>query len=173
MRKSFTLFKFKVAGHKVKLIFPEAWQADDLYLALQQNIAQLSKWCKWANSIDSAKKEAAVLKQMQQKISQKQGLYLVLFIDGKTAGMLDIHNLTSTSGEVGYWLSGEFQHLGIMTKSVKLLSQYAFKQLKLKTLVLKTRPDNLASQQVALNSGFSSTKDEGNQYKTFVLTKKN
>lgn len=172
MRKAFTLFRFKTAGHKIKLIFPEPWQADGLYLTLQQNMAQLSKYLHWAKSIDSAKKETVALAKMQEKISQKQGLYLVLFIDGKTAGMLDLHNLTSTSGEVGYWLSSEFQHLGIMTKSVKLLIQYAFKQLKLKSLILKTAPDNLPSQHIAKNCGFVYSKDDENKHKTYILQNK-
>lgn len=171
MKKAFTLFKFKTAGHKIKLIFPEVWQADGLYLGLQQNMVQLSKWCSWVKNITSAKKEVAALQQMQRKISQKQGLYLVLFIDGKTVGMLDLHHLTSTTGEVGYWLSSEFQHLGIMTKSVKLLIQYAFKQLKLKSLILKTAPDNLASQHVAKNCGFVYAKDDENKHKVYVLKK--
>lgn len=60
-----------------------------------------------------------------------------------------------------------------MSKSVKLLSQYAFKQLKLKSLVIKIKPDNLASQQVALNCGFVYSKDDEEQYKTYILKKQN
>ena len=68
--------------------------------------------------------------------------------------MIDLHELNQSSGEVGYWLSRDVQHLGIMTKSVEFLVEYAFKQLNLEFLILRTAQDNLASQHVAQRAGF-------------------
>ena len=69
--------------------------------------------------------------------------------------MIDLHNLNHESGEVGYWLSNDFQHLGIMTESVEFLKKYAFEQLKLDYLILR--------------SSFVYLKDDENGHKVFVL----
>lgn len=94
---------------------------------------------------------------------------LVILVDGQPAGMIDLHNLNHESGEVGYWLSNDFQHLGIMTESVEFLKKYAFEQLKLDYLILRTHPKNSASQNVAKRSGFVYLKDDENGHKVFVL----
>ena len=98
-------------------------------------------------------------------------LNLVILIDEKPAGMIDLHQLTPESGEVGYWLSGDYQHLGIMTKCVEFLVDYSFAQLKLNYLLLRTAQDNLASQNVALRTGFKYEKDDENNHKVFILKK--
>lgn len=169
MRQAFTLTKFKAGGHKVKLIFPETWQADGLFLQLQKNKKQLSRWLPWVKNINSPQKEAAALQSMQAKIAQKKGLYLVLLIEGQEAGMIDLHQLNSASGEVGYWLAADYQHLGIMTKCVKELTAYAFKQLKLQYLLLRTAPDNVASQNVSKRCGFHFVKLDDKKRKVFRL----
>ena len=94
---------------------------------------------------------------------------LVILVEGVPSGMIDLHELNQRSGEVGYWLSGDAQHLGIMTKSVGFLVEYAFKQLNLEFLILRTAQDNLASQHVAQRARFQYVKDDENDHKVFVL----
>lgn len=92
---------------------------------------------------------------------------LVILIDGNPAGMIDLHHLTHESGEVGYWLSSDYQHLGIMTKCVEFLIVYSFVQLKLNYLLLRTAQNNSASQSVALRTGFMYEKDDELSMKVF------
>lgn len=94
---------------------------------------------------------------------------LVILVDETPAGMIDLHYLSSKSGEVGYWLSNDFQHLGIMTKCVEFLKKYAFEQLRLDYLILRTHPQNFASQNVAKRSGFKYQEIDDNGHKKFVL----
>ena len=98
----------------------------------------------------------------QEKMVAGEAFNLVILVDGVPSGMIDLHELNQSSGEVGYWLSGDVQHLGIMTK-------YAFKQLNLEFLILRTAQDNLASQHVAQRAGFEYMKDDENDHKVFVL----
>lgn len=167
--QSFTLYDFEIKNHFVKLILPETWQAEDLFNQLQKNIKQFSKYLKWANNIDSVEKEANSIKMFQQKMVDGTAFNLIILVDEKPSGMIDLHKLNEKSGEVGYWLSSDFQHLGIMTKCVEFLIEYAFNQLKLKYLILRTAQDNLASQNVAKRTGFKYIKDDENEHKVFML----
>ncbi|WP_290085311.1 GNAT family N-acetyltransferase [Lactobacillus taiwanensis] len=166
---SFVLHKFVTGKHDVELVLPETWQAKDLFDQLQKNLIEFSKWLVWANKIDSVQKEVDSIKQFQQKMVDGTAFNLVILVDEIPAGMIDLHDLNSESGEVGYWLSNDFQHLGIMTESVEFLKKYAFEQLGLKYLILRTHPQNFASQNVAKRSGFEYQKIDDNGHKKFIL----
>ncbi|WP_276805010.1 GNAT family N-acetyltransferase [Lactobacillus hominis] len=165
----FVLHKFVTGKHDVKLVLPETWQAKDLFDQLQKNLFEFSKWLVWADKIDSIQKEVDSIKQFQQKMVDGTAFNLVILVDEIPAGMIDLHDLNPESGEVGYWLSNNFQHLGIMTESVEFLKKYAFEQLKLDYLVLRTHPKNFASQNVANRSGFKYQGIDDNGHKKFVL----
>ena len=165
----FILHNFATGKHDAKLVLPETWQAKDLFDQLQKNLFEFSKWLVWANKIDSVQKEVDSIKQFQQKMVDGTAFNLVILVDEIPAGMIDLHYLNSESGEVGYWLSNDFQHLGIMTESVEFLKKYAFEQLGLKYLILRTHPQNFASRNVAKRSGFEYQGIDDNGHKKFVL----
>ncbi len=166
---AFVLHKFLTKNKEIELVLPETWQAKDLFDQLQKNLVEFSKWLVWAKKIDSVQKEVDSIKMFQQKMVDGTAFNLVILVDGQPAGMIDLHNLNHESGEVGYWLSNDFQHLGIMTESVEFFKKYAFEQLKLDYLILRTHPKNSASQNVAKRSSFVYLKDDENGHKVFVL----
>ncbi|EFJ70248.1 acetyltransferase, GNAT family [Lactobacillus paragasseri JV-V03] len=167
----FILHNFVTGKHDVELVLPETWQAKDLFDQLQKNLVEFSKWLVWVNKIDSVQKEVDSIKQFQQKMIDGTAFNLVILVNKIPAGMIDLHYLNSESGEVGYWLSNDFQHLGIMTESVEFLKKYAFEQLGLKYLILRTHPQNFASQNVAKRSGFEYQGIDDNDHKKFILKK--
>lgn len=169
--KPFVLFTFKVKRHYIQLVLPETWQATSLFAQLQKNHQQFLKYLKWINNVDSIQKEAASIKNFQQKMVEGTAFNLVILIDGDPAGMIDLHQLNQKSGEVGYWLAGDYQHLGIMTTCLKFLLEYSWVQLNLAYLILRTAPDNFASQNVAKRAGFTYIKDDEAGRKVFKLTK--
>jgi RimJ/RimL family protein N-acetyltransferase len=61
---------------------------------------------------------------------------------------------TGTGGAVGYWLLPEARGRGLATRAVRLISEWAYRDMALTGLHLVTEPDNLASQRVAERSGF-------------------
>lgn len=166
---AFVLHKFSIKNKNVELVLPQTWQVNDLFDQLQKNLTEFAKWLDWANKIDSVQKEADSIKMFQQKMVDGTAFNLVILVDGQPAGMIDLHDLNHESGEVGYWLSSDFQHLGIMTKCVEFLKKYAFEQLNLEYLILRTHPLNFASQNVAKRSDFEYVKDDENGRKVFVL----
>jgi RimJ/RimL family protein N-acetyltransferase len=57
-------------------------------------------------------------------------------------------------GSVGYWLLSEARGKGFATRSVQLVSRWAFGKLGMARLSLTTEPSNDRSQRVAERSGF-------------------
>jgi ribosomal-protein-serine acetyltransferase len=56
--------------------------------------------------------------------------------------------------EIGYWLSEQYQHKGIITNSCKTLIDYAFDEMKLNRIQLKAGTENRKSIRVAERLGF-------------------
>jgi RimJ/RimL family protein N-acetyltransferase len=61
----------------------------------------------------------------------------------------------SGRGDVGYWLLPEGRGKGLATRSVRLISRWAFRELHLSRLSLFTELANERSQGVAERSGFT------------------
>lgn len=59
------------------------------------------------------------------------------------------------SGEVFYWVAAHARRRGLATRSVGLISTWAFEELGLGRLELLTHTDNQASQAVARAAGYS------------------
>jgi ribosomal-protein-alanine N-acetyltransferase len=56
---------------------------------------------------------------------------------------------------IGYWIDQRFANRGYATRAVRMLTQYAFSDLKLHRIEINMRPENLASTRVAQKSGYS------------------
>ncbi|MFT4294595.1 MAG: GNAT family protein [Micropruina sp.] len=66
----------------------------------------------------------------------------------------DIDRHLHQRASIGYWLGPRGRGRGLVTRSVKLLSGWAFAELGLKRIELTCGPDNTASQRVAQRCGF-------------------
>ena len=63
-------------------------------------------------------------------------------------------DMTLKSTEIGYWLGESFEGKGIMTKSVKRMLTYAFKELQLHKVEIRCAEGNRRSQAVAERLNF-------------------
>jgi RimJ/RimL family protein N-acetyltransferase len=78
-------------------------------------------------------------------------------VDGRTGeflGMIGVHDIGDSVGQIGYWTKREARGRGVATRALTLVSGWAFGTLQLARLQLITEPGNLASQRVAEKAGF-------------------
>ena len=69
-------------------------------------------------------------------------------------GLVPQSDIYRLSAEIGYWIGEPYWGLGIATKAVQLLTEYAFKQLKLTRIYTGVFDYNLSSQRVLEKAGF-------------------
>lgn len=62
---------------------------------------------------------------------------------------------TQRSGEIFYWLSPPARGFGYATPGVGLVAEWAFDENELERLTLLIHPENVASERVAMRSGFT------------------
>lgn len=63
--------------------------------------------------------------------------------------------ITSSTAEIGYWVTASMRRRGVATRAVTLIARWAFNDLSVRRLELLTHVDNQASERVALKCGFS------------------
>lgn len=151
----FSLIHFKIDDLDIHLALPQTWQAIDLYNAIAYDREGIGKWLPWAYKMKSAADEAKFIKTIQNDMVKEQMIVLTILVNGQPCGMIDLHNLIpNKKGEIGYWLSSQYQGRGIMTKSVLEMCKYAFSELNLKYVDLIVAVENGKSERVAKNADF-------------------
>ncbi len=80
---------------------------------------------------------------------------MILF-EGKIVGVAGYNriNWSNKTAYIGYWLGEEFQRNGIMTKVVKSLTDYAFDELKLNKVEIRTAVGNKKSRSISERLNF-------------------
>ncbi|MEH0154181.1 GNAT family protein [Limibacter armeniacum] len=87
--------------------------------------------------------------------SPQNELFVITDLEGNRVGRIG-HFLTvpySTAKEIGYSITGAHGK-GYATEAVNLLRDYLFNSTELNRLEIKTHPENIGSQKVALRNGF-------------------
>ena len=76
--------------------------------------------------------------------------------DAALVGSIGVGMVKRHVGEIGYWAAAEARGRGYTPRALRLLSKWAFDELKLARLQLGTFPGNRPSERVAEKVGYTS-----------------
>jgi len=130
------------------------------YFECHQNKEAKKNFIGFPRNIAEAKKE--LNKNIKEMRKEKNSLEMFsIIVDGKFAGFAVIHSLNKNPlqekgsiGVIGFGLHPKFRGKGIATKTLKLLTNYAFKKYKLKRITGRCRSFNKASIRVMKKAGY-------------------
>ena len=152
----FLFEKFQLEDRrKCKLILPETKYVEEMYNIIDSERERLGQYLPWVHSLKSAEEEKKVIEYCLQQILEKKMFILMILVDDEVAGMVDLHEIKSNvRAEVGYWLSEEYEGLGIITRSVEYLTEYAFTELNLHKLTIRVQTENAKSAAIPKRLNF-------------------
>jgi len=87
----------------------------------------------------------------QDKINE---INFAIDINGEVIGGIGLKNIENNKGEMGYWIGKGYRKKGITTQAVSLVSEFGFKELKLKKITAPIHPKNKASARVLEKNNF-------------------
>jgi ribosomal-protein-serine acetyltransferase len=124
----------------------------DVFNALDKDRDILRQWLPF---VDFTKEENDSKSFIETTITSADKTFVILYKEqfAGLIGIKDIDNL-SRKGEMGYWISPEFQNKGIVTLSAKRLIEYAFCDLNLNRLQINAAVGNAQSNRVAQKLNF-------------------
>ena len=79
------------------------------------------------------------------KKKDKTKINLAIVVNGEVVGGIGLNDIQKHKAEIGYWLGKKYWNKGVMTKAVKLVTDFGFRNLKLKRIYAHIRPENKAS----------------------------
>lgn len=84
-------------------------------------------------------------------------IWLIEEGDPKLIGQITLGGLVFGAyrgGHIGYWIDQRYANRGYTTRSVLMVTEFAFSKLKLHRIEINLRPENVASKRVAEKSGY-------------------
>lgn len=136
---------------------PEPRDADPLYEAARESIAEVGRWLPWCHP-GYVRQESVAWIAACQKAWQEDESYPFFIFDRRGgqflggAGLNEIDKLRRRAN-LGYWIRTSRMGQGIATAAAKLVARFGFQQLGMQRLEIVAAVDNVASQRVASKLG--------------------
>ncbi|NEU57044.1 GNAT family N-acetyltransferase [Halorussus sp. MSC15.2] len=92
----------------------------------------------------------------EERISNQEDVNLAICTDGEMAGTIGLHDMNQRSGhcEVGLWLATDYHGRGYGTEASRLLTDYAFRELRMHRVQARVLATNDASARIWQKLGF-------------------
>ncbi len=139
-------------GFNLEKVEPSFDVAKYLFNIVDSQREYLGKWLIW---VEKSNKPEDMYDHLNKASKTNNGSYYIV-LDGKIIGSVGLGIISETHkiGEIGYWLSKDYNGRGIMTNAVKTLSDFGFNTLGLDRIEILVDTENRASQAVAERAGF-------------------
>lgn len=132
--------------------------ASKLYQVLQENKEHLIEYFPILLELDNLEKSTQFIQEQMDDIQKKDSLTYGIYDLQTNAyiGHIFLRDIewTVPKGQIGYFITKDWQGKGLTTEALQGFSQHCFDLWKLEKLYLRTALKNIGSQKVALNAGF-------------------
>lgn len=153
------MFNIKVENN-LELRLYETNHAENLNNLIERNKAHIKRWSAWLKVDRSIENTKTFIKSNRQQFAANKGFALGIWFENKMAGQIEYNYLDwkNRKTEIGFWLGESFQGKGLVTKSCRVLIDYAFNELKLNRVEMRCAVENAKSRKIPVKLGF---KEEG------------
>lgn len=147
--------KFKVDS-EVELQIMQHHHAEPLYKLIVANRAVLGEWLPWVEGSLSSQDTLDFIDTTIAQFKDNKGFQSVIFVNGSIAGAIGFHAIdwAHLKCSLGYWLAGDFQGRGVMTRACKFIVSYAFEHYQLHRVEIRCGEGNLRSRAIPQRLGF-------------------
>ena len=110
----------------------------------------LREWLPWLDTTTNLEDTIEFIKMSLKSFAENKSLNAVILFKGEIVGVAGYNNInwSNKTAYIGYWLGGEFQGNGIMTKVAKALTDYSFKELNLNKVEIRAALENKKSRGI-------------------------
>ncbi len=149
-------FEIKVNEY-ISLKIPTVTDAETVFGIVNKNREHLRQWLDWVDKTNSPEDSKKNILQRQEGFEKKDSASFLVSHHGTWVGSVGFVDIDTANkcGEIGYWLSADFQGKGIITDCVRTLINYGFKELNLHRIVIKCSSQNTKSAGVPRRLGFT------------------
>jgi ribosomal-protein-serine acetyltransferase len=131
--------------------------AEELTALVRRDLAHLVRWMPWASDRYTIEDAREFIRRNLRQYAEDQGFATFIFHRERIAGSVGYNNFdwANRKTDLGYWLAADLQGRGIMTKSVRVLVDYAFRRLRLNRVEIYCAVENARSRRIPERLGFT------------------
>ncbi len=150
------MFSLKV-DDEIELGLFEERHAQTLFTLTDQNREYLREWLAWVDFTRSSEDSKGFIKITMKQVAENNGFQAGIWYKGELAGCIGYHYLewSTRRTEIGYWLGQAYTGHGIMTRTARKLTEYAFGELGLNRVEIRCAPGNRKSRAIPERLGFT------------------
>ena len=111
---------------KLSLKMPTMEDSKEIYEVVDKDRDHLRKWLTWVDKTTSVKSIQDNISERIEKFDKKEAASFYARYEDKwiaSVGFISVDDVNKR-GEIGYWLSSEFEGRGLMTECVKASMEY-------------------------------------------------
>lgn len=151
------MFTLRV-NDEIALGLLEERHAQALFELTDRNREFIREWLPWVDFTKSPEDSKDFIKRSLKQFSENDGFQAGIFYKGELAGCVGYHyfHWAARRTEIGYWLGQDFNGHGIMTRTVRLLTEYGFNVLDLNRVEIRCAPGNAKSRAIPERLGFTN-----------------
>ena len=135
----------------------EERHAESLFRLIDANREHLGRWFPWVSRTTDVEHSRNFIRAGLRKFAEGNGFECALFSGERHVGMLGTHYIQweGRRTELGYWLAGDAEGRGFMTRAVGGLTRVLFADHGLRRVEIRCHVDNLRSRAVPERLGFT------------------
>ena len=145
---------------EISLRMFEVCDAEEFYNLTIHSKEHLREWLGWLDQIESLEDITQNIKTRLKILMEDGGCpkSFAIIYKGEIAGTIGFNTINkgNKSGVVGYWVGGDFQGKGIMSRSFKAVIDYGFKELGLNRIEVCVATENEKSRAIPERFGFKA-----------------
>lgn len=143
--------------------------AKDIFHTINCQREYLGKWLPFVAWTEKIEDTERFLDSVVNETEESSELVFTIRIQNEFIGIIGLKDIDKLNkkAEIGYWISEKHQKLGIITKSVNKLCDFAFDTLDINRIQIKCATDNNRSKNIPKRLGF---KHEGIERDGELLT---
>lgn len=130
--------------------------ASDVFEIIDKDRAYLETWLPFVPLTHEQKDTEGFIERAVNNRNNEVEFDFTIRYKSTIVGLIGLKILDEVNkkSEIGYWLAEDFQHKGIVTKSVNTLSMFAFYERGVNRLQIKCGVGNVPSKKIPRRLGF-------------------
>ncbi|ANS75276.1 ribosomal-protein-serine acetyltransferase [Paenibacillus yonginensis] len=149
------MFKYAI-DHSLFISLLETGDAESLFNLIDRNRSHIGEWLKFPNVTLKVEDSRNFIEMVRMRYARNEGYWLGIWLEEKLIGSIGFlfFDFDNKKTEIGYWIDKEYEGHGLISKTIKVLIEYAFKDLGLNKIEIGMAVQNLRSRAIPEKLGF-------------------
>ncbi len=135
----------------------ELSDAQEFFDITRKNNVHLRQWLGWLDDDKSVADTEKYIEESSKRFANKEGLDVGIFYNNMQVGGIGLFpwDTANKKTSIAYWLTEDYQGKGIMSDSLRVIIEYAFKEMGINRIDVTCAIENTKSSVLPKKLGFS------------------